>query len=437
MKKSPGPLQSHFVLVLLIAAASCLRIFICLQHNPMDSLFSDPLRHWLNGIRFPWGGYLGASDPILYQVYIGALRRLTFDNRFLVALASGLMSVAMPWTYYRAARNFGLQKTAALWIWLLIACTPSLFVIYHYIMMETLLLAIDGAALWATARYLRKGGQEAFLLSVAAWTLACLTKPTVVPLAGVCVLWSCWKRRPSLGNVAEAAIIALLLLVPQGIRSKIELGFIAPLGNPYLTKIQHRSGVKWLHLYFTSHHRPVDTWWSSPTCYIRPLSPLSSWQLRRAREATSFTIRINADHGTQDWENAYSAINASWKDWLQQWRENIVVFLFAPSWPENYSDNWDGRLESLDRWIWAPLIFLTLVFNLRDVLRRRFELIPIATTILTLFLMLQNVATTEGRYRKPVEPLLLMNLVWIINDAQRGKVSQETANQALPVEVSP
>jgi len=36
----------------------------------MDSLWSDPLRHWQNGALFPRGGYWGASDPIVYQVYI-------------------------------------------------------------------------------------------------------------------------------------------------------------------------------------------------------------------------------------------------------------------------------------------------------------------------------------------------------------------------------
>jgi hypothetical protein len=34
--------------------------------------------------------------------------------------------------------------------------------------------------------------------------------------------------------------------------------------------------------------------------------------------------------------------------------------------------------------------------------------------VLTLVLALQNVIISEGRYRKPVEPLLLLNLVWVL-----------------------
>jgi hypothetical protein len=35
---------------------------------------------------------------------------------------------------------------------------------------------------------------------------------------------------------------------------------------------------------------------------------------------------------------------------------------------------------------------------------RRFDLIPVAVTLFTLVMMLQNAVLTEGRYRKPVEP---------------------------------
>ena len=154
--------QVHYVaVVVLILCASCLRAFVCFQHNPLNYLFSDSWRHWVSGLRFPRGTYFGAADPIGYQVYICVLRRITGDRSFLIALAASLLSIVMPWTYYRAARNFGLSKLPALWLWALIAWAPSLLVIYHYIMMETLLLFLDGIALWMTARYLRKGGKSA------------------------------------------------------------------------------------------------------------------------------------------------------------------------------------------------------------------------------------------------------------------------------------
>jgi len=136
----PGRAAQFRLAVLLIIAASCLRVSVCFLHNPMNYLFSDMLRHWTNGVTFPRGGYTGGSDPIIYQVYIGVLHEVIDDNKFLVGMMSAVLSILMPWTYYRAARNVGLQKIPALWVWVLIAWTPSLVAIYHYIMMETLLL---------------------------------------------------------------------------------------------------------------------------------------------------------------------------------------------------------------------------------------------------------------------------------------------------------
>ena len=413
------------LLALLIVAASCFRVFICFVHNPMEYLSSDMLRHWNNGIHFPRGGYTGAGDPIVYQVYIWLLRHLTRDNKLLIAFASALLSVLMPWTYYRAARNVGLRKTSALWVLALIAWTPSLFVIYHFIMMETLLLLLEGAAFWMTARYLRKGGTEAFLTSIFFWTLAALTKPTVVPLAVICVLWSWWKKSTPLRDIAAGALLAIIMLIPQAIRSKVELGFFAPFGNPWLTRIILRSGTRMTYFhYYIPSDRPgrldpkvydINLVFASPSCFIRPLEPVSSWAMRRAIGDSKAYITINGSYGERDWKAAYEQYNHDPDEWLAQWRENIILFFFAPSWPETGTSEWDGHLEYRTRWIWAPLILFLFVCNAREFARRRFDLIPVAVTLFTLVMALQNAVLTEGRYRKPVEPVLLLNLVWVLS----------------------
>ena len=424
MKELPKGRVVLAVVVGLIALGSCLRIFVCLAYNPLDFLtLLDPARHWGNGLRFPKGAYFGASDPIGYQAYIFVLRKLTGDNRWLVGLASAALSVLMPWTYYRAARNFGLQKLPALWAWVLIVWTPSLLAIYHYIMMETLLLCLDGAALWATARYLRRRDGRAFLVSVGLWTLACLTKPSVIPLAAACVAVSCWQKMPSLKAVAASAVLVIALLVPQALRSEIALGFIAPFGNPWLTKIQHRSNVHTLQVYFYSHQNRYlkfkvdphyDMTFDTPSSYVRPFAPLNDWMIRRAATDTKKNIVINSEYGSRDWKSAYDSIHLTASDWLALWRENIVLFFFAPSYPEAEERDWVDQLESQIRWMWAPLIVFVLVGNLWMFTKRRFDMLPVAVTLFTLFLMLQNVVTFEGRYRKPLEPLLMMNLVWIV-----------------------
>jgi hypothetical protein len=433
--------QVHYALLaVLILCASCLRIFVCFQHNPLNYLVSDSWRHWVSGLRFPRGTYFGAADPIGYQVYICILRRITGDRSFLIALAASLLSVVMPWTYYRAARNFGLSKLPALWLWALIACTPSLLVIYHYVMMETLLLVLDGVALWMTARYLRKGGRAAFLVCVASWMFACLTKPTVIPLAGVCLLWVWWKKSPPVRDVLTATVMALILLVPQSIRSKIGLGFIAPFGNPWLAAIEHKSGVKMLSINFHVHANPYlhlesdrvyDMFSSSPSDYIQPLAPLSDWRIRRAAGNSSLTVEIDSSRGSEDWRRAYASLNVSAGEWLAQWRENIVLFLFAPSWPETAVGQWDGRMVFWARWLWAPLILVLLVLNVSDFVNRRFNLIPVATTVFILALGLQNMVTAEGRYRKPLEPLPLLNLVYVVAGKNDRRAETRAATQTV------
>ena len=427
------------LLVILIVAASCFRVFLCFVHNPMDYIWSDMSRHWDNGRFFPRGGYTGAADPIVYQVYIFVLQRITASNRLLIALASSLLSVLMPWTYYRAARSFGLDKTPALWVWALIAWTPSLAVIYHFIMIETLLLLLEGVALWVTARYLRQGGTRAFLAFVFCWTLASLTKPTLVPLAGICFLWVWWKKSTSLRQIALGAVLALVMLVPQAIRSKIELGFFAPLGNPWLTRVMLRSGAKVTQFHYYTHpvawigFQPLSTDYtgefSSPSCYIRPLEPLSHWAMRRAGSDSKARIIIVSGHGEQDWKAACQRFSRDSDEWLAQWRENIILFFFAPSWPESAVQQWDGYLEYISRWIWAPLILVVFVANGRDFLRRRFDLVPVAVTLFTLIMALQNAVITEGRYRKPVEPLLLLNLVWVL--ASNTPRARTTAGESV------
>lgn len=356
--------------------------------------------------------------------YIFLLRRLTTDNRLLVALASALMSVLMPWTYYRAARNFGLMKMPALCVWALIVWTLSLLAIYHFIMMETLLLLLEGAALWATARHLRVGGGKAFLTSVFLWTAAALTKPTVLPLAAICVMWSCWKKFPSPKTISAAAVLIFAMLLPQAIRSYIALGFVAPFGNPWLTRIQHRAGVKTLEINFHTHPNPyfhfradpnynID--FSSPSCNVRPLLPFSKWMIRRASINSRLVVTINSQYGAAGWKNTYNSLNVGWREWLRQWRENAVLFLFAPSYPESETSEWVDRLEAEARWMWTPLVLVVIVGNIRAFTRKRFELIPVAVTCFTLFLALQNVVAFEGRYRKPLEPLLLLNIVWLVS----------------------
>ena len=161
-----------------------------------------------------------------------------------------------------------------------------------------------------------------------------------------------------------------------------------------------------------------------------PALAVDSWGIRRGFTSTVTTVTASYEHGSEDWSNAFKALNVTRDEWLTQWRENILVMLFAPSWPESNSQQSDSRLEFYSRWIWAPLICFVLTGNLLVLVRGRVELIPIAVSLTTLAIVLQNVITAEGRYRKPIEPLLLLNLVWLIVNWKQRQTTVESPTAA-------
>jgi hypothetical protein len=151
----------------------------------------------------------------------------------------------------------------------------------------------------------------------------------------------------------------------------------------------------------------------SPALYEEPLEPISSWH--SSREGTVY-FSIDEAHGRADWRRAFQASAASWSHRLLLRGENYVFFNFAPSWPDNNPDRmWDRAAVSM-RWIWAPLALLVVLANIyyRDQLALRearvFAVLITAAWALTPLAP----AIMEGRYRKPVEGLLLINLLLLI-----------------------
>ncbi len=395
----------------LVGLGSLWRFGMCLWHPPTAFLFSDPKRHWLNAERLFTPGVMGASDPILYQVYLRLLRGLTADDPQLLGIVCGLLSVATAWAFYRAAREMGLSSMEALIFYVAVTWTPSLVVIFHYFMAETLLLFAVAVSLWMTARHLRKRALSSFLTAIFAWTLACLTKASVAPLAVVCIVyvWAMVLPRHPGWLVAGGAVVTLLL-IPNAIRTHHYLGFVAPLGSAWIPVTQHQADAKTIRI----HWKEERLQFSSPSCYEAPLEPLSPWMIERARTEKTVDIYANPQQGEEDWRRARAAaVQPGWSRWLQRAGENTLLFLFASSWPDSDPNLLEGELNLWLRWMWGVLILRVLWGNAIEFLRGRWQLIPLATTAFTLFLMFQWSVTMEGRYRKPLEPLLLMNLIWL------------------------
>lgn len=409
--------------MVLIGLGSFLRLLAPLINNPLDNLFSDPKRHWLNAKHFFDPSMMGGSDPIFYQVYLYGIQLVSQDNRFVVGALAGLLSCLMPWTYYRAAREFGLSYTRSLLCWAMIVWVPSLFTVYQYFMSETLLLALVGLALWMSARHLRKGTMASFLWATACWTLAILTKPTPAPLALLCLGYCWWQRSRKLSHGVVALFLVLLMLLPGTVRSYRVLGFPAPLGNMWIHQTLHQSGCKFIRI----HWGKSVFMFGSPSCWVQPLAPFNRWMIQRGYGETEFEVTIDRERGSAGWSVAKDRIQDNWEKWFYRLCENIVLFLFAPSWPESNQDTWVGLANYWSRWVWAPIIFLVLEFNFSNFWKKKIHPIALGTTLMVVWLLLQNSFTMEGRYRKAVEPLILVNLALMLPLRMAREVGNHTS----------
>lgn len=394
----------------LVIAATIWRLLDCIIDNPLDHLFSDPKRHWNNALLFWTPNLMGGADPLMYQVYLYLVQQLTGCNRLAIGIITGMLSAIMPWFYYKTVREFEMSRFMSLVVWLLIAVIPSFWGLYNFFMMETLLLPLTGLSLWMTGRYLRKQSFYPFMVMCASWGLCCLTKSSLVPVAAISILYCLWCENIKWRWLPAAMVLGIVLLLPNAIRTHKILGYSCPLGMPWIVKVIQRMETKHIEIYWNNEY-----WkFSSPSAYIMPFEPLNYWRIERGYNDLATTVRIQSVNGEKDWIKAYKQLPFDFNVWWRGQKENLALLLFAQSWPESNYETFKGRINYLNRWLWAPLIFLVLIGNIKYVRYANLNLIPILTTILFLFFLLQPFALIEGRYRKPLESLLIMNLMWLV-----------------------
>lgn len=404
---TPRPLAWIFGAVLL------LRLLFPLLDPPLDHLFSDPGRHWNNGAHFLHPDLIGAGDPFLYQAWLALLQWVAQQSGPFVNLVCGVLCALMPYGWYRALREL-LPRGWALGGGIVLGLWPESLGIYAYFMNETLLLSLTGWAFWATLRARRKADGAAFAIACVLWSCATFTRTIAGPMAVLCLgaLWLTQSgkwRRLLIGLTAAGA-----LAVPACWHSQRVLGFMAPLGNLYLNEIYAASGNSTI----TIKAGPAGDWvFSSPSFHNPSFYPLSDWISDRRG---TFQIRVDLMHGRRDWRRELSRARAerSFPRWQQRW-EDFIYLLFAQSWPDNDRHSLSGWLAVWSRWLWLPLICATAWGTARGWFRAWEWLLPVCGLGTFLLLALQSEDAMEGRFRKPVEPILLCAVVVMLHRRQQ------------------
>jgi len=402
-----SPRSRPYLLGALWAAfAACLvaRFGYVFYNRPVDHLFSDPNRHWLNGKRFFWPELMGSIDPIVYQGWLRVLQWLDNGTGYAVLAATGVLSMALPLFYYMALREV-LPLTWALAAAVAIGFMPSLFTIYAYFMTETLLLALAACGFWLTLRAMRTQRFPALVAVALVWALAGYTRVVALPLAALCFAALAsglsWRKRALLA--AAIGVCFGAIAIPACWHSSKNLNFCAPFGSGYFNEIYRASSAKTMRIEILSRGEWV---FSSPSMYTIPLWPILDWHSARTGAEL---ITIDPSKGRDDWERTLHSYreHGSRIGWLEDKIENAVTLFFDPSWPDSDRRYAWGELNYWNRWLWLPLTLAVCVWMVQVRPTVRDGLIPLCALALIVLLLVQVSAVMEGRYRKPAEPLLI------------------------------
>ncbi len=427
-RKTYSPDWRHLLLwavYLFILMGLIYRVFYVLDHNPVDHIWSDPERHWVQGIDTQRNDPMVMTDPVIYQLYIAALSKLTFKNADLIAFYTILLCLFTPWVWYRFFRELQPSRKVALVGGLVMVWLPSWLAIYSYFMQETLMLPLLGLALWMSWRCKRKQTVNAFAVMIFIWAIAGLTRGICIPIAAVVSTWLWLDQTDKLKKAIGGMAILMLVLGPLTIRGYQHMGIFAPHGVGHMNMVYAKSGKKEVKI---TYHRQGAIWYfgfMSPALLVPPFAPISDWQTRRTGKVF---LDITIDDGNRDWKKSFAENELSFSDYFWIAKENLIFLFFAPSWPDSDPGKSLHVVSYWMRWIWAPLALLCLVTIVLQIRRGDRGLQLLLPAVLSTWFVLQGLTplvVNEGRYRKPFEGLALAQIVLFLG-TRRSNTEQNS-----------
>lgn len=404
-----GVSRSHSFFYFIIFVTSLTRIWYIVTYNPVNHIWSDPARHWEQGIDVLRADLMALTDPIGYQMYVALLAKFTLKIPALVAYCTILLSLVGPWLWYRFFRELQSSKTLALAGWAFLSFLPSWIAIYGYFMQETLMLPLLGAALWATWRCRRKADLRSFVLMVFLWIAAGLTRGIAIPLAAIACTWLWLIQDQKWSKALYSSLVLLLIMGPLTYRSYQMVSHFAPHGMGHLNVIYAQSGKKVIEI---ASSRGGYHWvhgFGSPSTGAEPFKPFSDWKTQRTGKVR---INVDLDKGMEDWKREMDAVDMSFSDYLWITKESLIFLFFAESWPDNNLARAVDVAGSAIRFIWAPLFVVIIIGLLWH--RKKFRghwMLPAMLIAWFVVQALIPIAINEGRYRKPYEGLAVAQLV--------------------------
>lgn len=381
--------------------------------NPLDVLTSDPYRHWENGLKFLDPGLFGASNPILYQLYLFVVQKITQENRIAIGVVTAILSILVPVSWGLVASRVFSSQTTALCFTAIISLMPSLSLNYCFFMTETLLLPLLGFSVYLTLVAISRRGAKLAVLAVFAWELTLLTRSVILPvmLLSIFLVFRALPRGMRLAPALSSLIISVLIFTASARHSYKYFETYSPLGHDGKFALIYFLSDKLT--YQINYRNELSYWFGSPTFGLPTFYPFSNWITSRQEGMFSFSFSPE-EHG-KDIDRVISGLFQEnfWKI-PRLVGENVLFLLFSYSWPESGTENF-FRLSALwSRWIWAPLIVFSFFSSISLIRRGDRSFVPIFTAVFILALFGAQLALMEGRYRKPLEPVVILATLYAI-----------------------
>jgi hypothetical protein len=223
-------------------------------------------------------------------------------------------------------------------------------------------------------------------------------------MAAVSMFWSWLMLHKQHGNrvvamwlLIEVCAAALVYSsVPIKLWQELKIIELMP-GMVNFNRFLYESGAQILLVRVRTKNGNTAFTFSSPAVADEQLwngfSPVPNWRSARQGRKT-----IDVDFSEQ--QPVYPRVVMSMQDRLRFWGENVFLFFFSPSWPEDIREGSFFCLETFMTRIWMPLF---LAVALLIVAWRVFSLPTLLFLTMSLALLFQQTSIMEGRYRKPLE----------------------------------
>lgn len=410
-----------------------LRFWFPFVYGPMEHLFSDPARHWYNGVRFfSDPQFMNGVDAKFYQLLLWLVAQAMVVLPQAPSVFNGLLCALTPLVWYKAAREL-LPRDKSLMFGLIVAVHPSLLTIFSYTMTETIALPMLGLGLWLTLRAVRKRELKAFLLSALVWVLCFHTRTALIPLGIICLLYgiSHLKLKQRNQAIGGALLLLVLLTLPAALYSYRVLYQFVPFmyGGP--NQVYYYAATRGYELEIKDE---ALYGWISPSMDSRPLRPFSELHTHREQsQPLMHRFTFYKMDGAAPWQKEITKLreNYSWRERWLDIRDNALFFVFGHSWPDSsriyVGENrpvWEWNYSL--RWTWPPVILLLLALYPWRRLEERASVVVGLGFAITLLMIFQNAGVMEGRYRKPFEPLFVLGLILLLQP-QRGQLFWQQA----------